>query len=134
MSNDLPPDPDNMNDSRASWAAAALQTFKSSTGSNSARVSRAMESFAVLTGTKKAKENPETILGDLLCNLRHLADRTVDADAIDELSDFKTEISKWCVGRGLDYVQKSTGSLAVYHDETADVQQISHLSKRGLKP
>jgi hypothetical protein len=52
MSENLPPDPDNMNDSRAQWAEAALSTFMRETG----------------TGQEDA-------LGDLLADLRHWCDR-----------------------------------------------------------
>jgi len=56
---DLPPDPDNMNDSRAQWAGAALSTFMKETGTDE-----------------------EDSLGDLLADLMHWADRNnFDFDA-----------------------------------------------------
>lgn len=55
----LPPDPDNRNDSRAQWAAAALFTFMMATGTDE-----------------------EDSLGDLLADLMHWADRhNFDFDA-----------------------------------------------------
>lgn len=52
---ELPPDPDEMNDARASWAAAALLRFQEETGSED-----------------------ETALTDLLCDLMHWCDRNGD--------------------------------------------------------
>jgi hypothetical protein len=52
MKNRLPPDPEKMNHKRATWAAAALNAFKS------------------ITGTDEADA-----LGDLLCDLMHWSDR-----------------------------------------------------------
>lgn len=49
---DLPPDPEGMNDSRAEWAEEALQTFMTRTGTDR-----------------------EDALGDLLSDLMHWADR-----------------------------------------------------------
>lgn len=49
---DLPPDPEEMNDSRAEWAAVAVRAFQKATGTD-----------------------PEDLLSDLLCDLRHWADR-----------------------------------------------------------
>lgn len=48
----LPPDPENMNDDRAEWAASALRHFQCTTGADY-----------------------EDALGDLLCDLMHWADR-----------------------------------------------------------
>jgi hypothetical protein len=48
----LPPDPEEMNDARASWAAAALHCFQRKTGSED-----------------------DTALIDLLCDLMHWCDR-----------------------------------------------------------
>jgi hypothetical protein len=53
MPKSLPPDPENMNDQRAAWAAAALQAFR------------------YITGTDE-----EDALGDLLCDLMHWCDRS----------------------------------------------------------
>jgi hypothetical protein len=53
MTTNLPSDPDNMNDQRADWAAAALSHFGSITGTNY-----------------------EDSLGDLLCDLMHWSDRS----------------------------------------------------------
>ncbi len=53
MTNELPPDPENMNDQRAEWAAAALNRFCSITGADY-----------------------EDSLGDLLCDLMHWSDRS----------------------------------------------------------
>src|SRR5260370_42507068 len=53
----LPPDPDNMNGTRAQWALQAVLTF------------------AEETGQGEANDGLEEILGDLLVNLGHLADR-----------------------------------------------------------
>ena len=52
MTKPLPPDPENMNDKRAQWAAAALREF------------------GRITGT-----DDEDALGDLLCDLMHWCDR-----------------------------------------------------------
>jgi hypothetical protein len=52
MTRNLPPDPDNMNDSRAEWAGAALATFMRETGTDQ-----------------------EDALGDLLADLMHWAAR-----------------------------------------------------------
>ena len=51
MSN-LPPDPEEMNDARAAWAATALRRFQEETGTDD-----------------------ETALTDLLCDLMHWCDR-----------------------------------------------------------
>jgi hypothetical protein len=48
----LPPDPDNQNDDRAAWAAAALTAFRGETGADE-----------------------EEALGDLLADLMHWSDR-----------------------------------------------------------
>lgn len=48
----LPPDPEEMNDARADWAATALQCFQEETGSED-----------------------DTALIDLLCDLMHWCDR-----------------------------------------------------------
>lgn len=53
----LPPDPENMNDERAEWAASAV------------------DAFADITNMRNAGEDDETILTDLLADLRHWADR-----------------------------------------------------------
>ena len=59
MTQKLPPDPENMNDSRAEWAGAALSTFMKETGTDQ-----------------------EDALGDLLADLMHWADRnSYDFDA-----------------------------------------------------
>jgi hypothetical protein len=59
MTKNLPPDPDNMNHSRAQWAGAALSTF------------------IKVTGTDE-----EDALGDLLADLMHWSDRNgYDFDA-----------------------------------------------------
>jgi hypothetical protein len=50
--NPLPPDPEEMNDKRAQWAANAVNTF-----------------------LKVCKTDREDALADLLCDLRHYADR-----------------------------------------------------------
>ena len=50
--NQLPADPENMNDDRAKWAGAALRAFQSVTGTDD-----------------------EDSLGDLLCDLMHWSDR-----------------------------------------------------------
>ena len=52
MTQNLPPDPDNMNDARADWAGAALSAFMQETGTDE-----------------------EDALGDLLADLMHWADR-----------------------------------------------------------
>ena len=52
MTQRLPPDPENMNDKRAAWAAAALRRFQQVTGTDD-----------------------EDSLGDLLCDLMHWSDR-----------------------------------------------------------
>jgi hypothetical protein len=52
MTQNLPPDPDNMNDSRAEWAGATLSTFMRETGTDQ-----------------------EDALVDLLADLLHWADR-----------------------------------------------------------
>lgn len=52
MTTRLPPDPENMNDDRADWAAAALRSFQRETGTDD-----------------------EDALGDLLCDLMHWCDR-----------------------------------------------------------
>jgi len=52
MTPDIPPDPENMNNDRAEWAAAALRHFQ------------------CITGTEY-----EDALGDLLCDLMHWSDR-----------------------------------------------------------
>jgi hypothetical protein len=62
MPTHLPPDPENMNDKRAAWAAVALRAFR------------------LVTGTDN-----EDALGDLLCDLMHLSDRN-DYDFNDALS------------------------------------------------
>lgn len=48
----LPPDPEEMNDARTSWAQAALRSFQQETGSED-----------------------DTALVDLLCDLMHWCDR-----------------------------------------------------------
>lgn len=48
----LPPDPEGMNDDRASWAATAIKEF-----------------------IRETKTDPEDALADLLCDLMHWADR-----------------------------------------------------------
>jgi hypothetical protein len=48
----LPPDPEQMNDARASWADIAIYAFRD-----------------------KTRCEPEETLGDLLCDLMHWADR-----------------------------------------------------------
>jgi hypothetical protein len=59
MTKPLPPDPENMNDARAEWAAAALRHFQCTTGADD-----------------------EDALGDLLCDLMHWSDRnTFDFEA-----------------------------------------------------
>jgi len=56
---ELPPDPDNMNDSRARWAGEAVSVFMKETGTDE-----------------------EDALGDLLADLKHWADRNnYDFDA-----------------------------------------------------
>ncbi len=62
----LPPDPDELNDSRADHARQALQLFAS------------------LTGT--TDENATTQVQDLLCDLMHLADRTDGLDFAESLT------------------------------------------------
>jgi hypothetical protein len=52
MSKPLPPDPEGRNDDRAAWAAAALVSFQSETGTDD-----------------------EDALADLLCDLMHWCDR-----------------------------------------------------------
>jgi hypothetical protein len=52
MTHTLPPDPDDQNDDRASWAAVALRQFQCATGADY-----------------------EDALGDLLCDLMHWSDR-----------------------------------------------------------
>lgn len=62
--NDLPPDPEDMNDARAEYA------------------NRAVTAFAHATNTDVGGEPNETILGDLLTNLMHWCDRQgIDFDA-----------------------------------------------------
>lgn len=61
MTQSLPPDPENMNDDRAAWAAEALSQFQR------------------VTGTED-----EDALGDLLCDLMHWSDRN-DIDFEDAL-------------------------------------------------
>jgi hypothetical protein len=56
MTKPLPPDPEEMNDDRALWAAVALHRFQQETGTDD-----------------------ETALGDLLCDLMHWCDRN-DSD------------------------------------------------------
>jgi hypothetical protein len=51
----IPADPDNLNDDRAEWAAAALDTFRER--------------------CYQLPEEPITVLGDLLCDLMHWCDR-----------------------------------------------------------
>ncbi len=59
MTKPLPADPENMNDHRAAWAAAALHEFRRITGTDD-----------------------EAALGDLLCDLMHWSDRNdCDFDA-----------------------------------------------------
>jgi len=52
MTNTLPPHPENMNDHRVKWAAAALRCFQRETGTDN-----------------------EDALTDLLCDLMHWCDR-----------------------------------------------------------
>lgn len=52
----LPPDPEEMNDDRAEWAAQAVDTFARATGMFD-------------------NEDNQTILADLLCDIRHWCDR-----------------------------------------------------------
>jgi hypothetical protein len=56
MTNLLPPDPEGMNDDRAEWAAAALDHFQCTTGTDY-----------------------ESAIVDLLCDLMHWCDRN-DSD------------------------------------------------------
>lgn len=59
----LPADPDGLNDDRAEWAGEAV------------------EAFAGAVYATRTTESDATILSDLLCNLRHWADRNaVDFD------------------------------------------------------
>ena len=59
MTKPLPADPENMNNDRAAWAAAALREFQRVTGTDD-----------------------EDALGDLLCDLMHWCDRNgYDFDA-----------------------------------------------------
>lgn len=53
----VPPDPEGKNEDRAEWAQDAL------------------EAFAAATHMDTAGEDDQTIMTDLLCNLRHYADR-----------------------------------------------------------
>lgn len=53
----LPPDADNLNDDRARWARIAADVF------------------ARETGLTTDGDGYETIIGDLICDLHHLADR-----------------------------------------------------------
>ena len=62
----LPPDPDDMNDERAEWAAFAV------------------DQFGEITKMHSAGEPSETILGDLLTSLMHYCDR--------QGIDFKTKL------------------------------------------
>jgi hypothetical protein len=55
MPKKLPPDPENMNDDRASWAEVALQAFMDETGTD-----------------------PEDAISDLIADLKHLCDRKGD--------------------------------------------------------
>lgn len=64
MLNNLPPDPDEMNNDRATFAK------------------RALESFAHITGT-----DWEDALADLLCDLMHLVDRDDAFDSFDAALD-----------------------------------------------
>jgi hypothetical protein len=66
MTSATKPDPDGMNDKRAEWARAALKEFRLLAGSDS----------------------DEEALGDLLVDLRHLADRM---DMPDEVRDYLFE-------------------------------------------
>jgi hypothetical protein len=61
---DLPPDPGGMNNVRASWAQAALDTFRAATGSED-----------------------DTLLYDLLCDLMHWADRNPGHGDFEEALD-----------------------------------------------
>lgn len=69
----LPADPDGINDERAGWAAVALQAFLS-----------------------VCPDDEDAALADLLCNLRHWADRA-----------------------GLDFEAVLRGAMRCYFEETA---------------
>lgn len=71
----LPPDPEEMNDKRAAWAASALAHFQLKTGTDD-----------------------EDALHDLLCNLRHWADRA--GENFEEVLNgamqcYKEEVTPW---------------------------------------
>ncbi len=70
----IPPDPDGMNDQRAEWADIALKAFLAA-----------------------CPDDEETALPDLLCNLRHWADRN-----------------------GIDFDLKLRSSTRCYEEEIAD--------------
>ena len=61
----LPPDPDGMNDDRASWAEIALHAFQAATGTDR-----------------------EDAVSDLICDLMHLCDRD------GELGDFDAQVER----------------------------------------
>jgi hypothetical protein len=70
----LPPDPENMNDDRAAWAACALRQFQRETGTDD-----------------------EDALCDLLCDLMHWSDRN-DSDFEAELERARMHYEAETVG------------------------------------
>jgi hypothetical protein len=86
----MPPDPEGMNDDRASWANTALSAF------------------GIETGMINAGEDDQTIMGDLVADLMHFADRNnIDFEKVlrgarmhyeEETSDRDTTLSEVCNG------------------------------------
>jgi hypothetical protein len=76
----LPPDPDDQNDQRAEWARWAVRAFASQTGQltrpGGGRISQAQEDLIADQLARAGKvEDLDEAVGDLLCDLMHLADR-----------------------------------------------------------
>lgn len=78
--NPPPPDPDNLNDQRAAWARCAVQAFAAQTGQLKGPGGRPIprpEAERLTDQLTRAGEveDLEEAVGDLLCDLLHLADR-----------------------------------------------------------
>ena len=121
----LPPDPEAMNDKRAGWAEEALQSFMAATHQND-----------------KAEA-----LGDLMCNLAHLADRmgwlrTEEKSAGEVLFARSLRCYREEIGEGRE-TQLSPRLLALRErvlaanaaaDSTAAVASEDQAAKRGVLP
>jgi len=143
-SEDLPPDPDDMNDERSCMAGQAVNAFEADSSDFGAR---AIEAFGEVSKTRSAGEDERTIAADLLCNLIHWADRApicfdsalmdaqrtyaegvencpaVDTDGESNeqvLSKLLCNLMHWCDERAIDFNQMIFGAKINYQEETRD--------------